>query len=299
MRGGIALNISPRTDATTTLTDGRRLGFAQMGDPRGQPLLYFHGFPGSRLEALLAHVAARRQGVRLIGVDRPGYGLSDPRPGRTLTDWPRDVTELASHLGLARFGVVGVSGGGPYALACAHEIPGRLTSVAVICGLGPLAPSEAEGDMGWLVRLGLRCYRRAPRWAGRAYGVGGLLIRAWPELLVGRLASATSPPHRRALAAPKVRRILARSFREAHRQGATGPLDDLSLYARPWDFRPADIRAPVRLWHGERDGIVPVSMGRALARAIPGCRATFHPDEGHFSLLAAHAEVILAEVRDA
>jgi len=286
---------TPR-DRTIRLSDGRRLGYAEIGNPAGRPLLYFHGFPGSRLEALLADAAARRQDVRLIGVDRPGYGLSDPKPGRALTDWPRDVDQLADRLGLTQFGVVGVSGGGPYALACAHAMPERLPAVAVLCGVGPFSEPEASADIPRLVRLGLGLYRRWPGCARAVLGIGAAAIRAWPEALVGRFASAGSAPDRRALADRAVRRVLARSFREAHRRGGAGAWSDVAVYARPWGFALEAVPVAVHLWHGGRDRIVPLSMGRFVARRLPRCRAEFLAEEGHFSLMLGRVEDVLGEL---
>ena len=120
------------------LSDGRRLVYAEYGEFDGTPLLFFHGTPGSRRVARWADAAARRRGVRLIAPDRPGFGLSDPQPGRTLGDWPADVAELADALGLGRFAVAGVSGGGPYVAACAWRMPDRLTGAGIISGMGPL-----------------------------------------------------------------------------------------------------------------------------------------------------------------
>lgn len=108
-------------DKTINLHDGRSLGYADFGDPDGTPMFHFHGFPGSRLKAKLLSDAAGRHGVHLIGVVRPGMGLSDFQPGRKLLDWPNDVIELALDLELETFAVEGVSGGGPYAAACAYK----------------------------------------------------------------------------------------------------------------------------------------------------------------------------------
>src|SRR3546814_1265419 len=118
---------------TCPLPGARKLGYAEGGDREGAPVFYFHGFPGSRLEATLlpAH------GLRLIGVDRPGYGLSSPKPWRKLADWPKDIAVLADFLKLVRYGVVGVSGGGPYASSVAHGLGKRVNALALICGLGP------------------------------------------------------------------------------------------------------------------------------------------------------------------
>jgi pimeloyl-ACP methyl ester carboxylesterase len=144
------------------LGDGRTLGIVECGDPGGIPVLYFHGFPGSRLEVHLADRSAARLNVRLIGIDRPGYGISDFKPGRILIDWPDDVTELADQFGLGRFGVMGISGGGPYAAACAHNIPNRLTAVGIGCGLGPIDPADVPANMTWFNRFGLKLAGNIP-----------------------------------------------------------------------------------------------------------------------------------------
>src|SRR6185312_3853086 len=107
------------TEHRVRLADGRTLACLELGDPSGPPVLYFHGYPGSRLEARVAAAAARRLGLRLLAVDRPGFGQSTFQTGRSIGAWAADVAALADRLALGRFSIVGVSGGGPYALACA------------------------------------------------------------------------------------------------------------------------------------------------------------------------------------
>jgi pimeloyl-ACP methyl ester carboxylesterase len=111
--------VKDSADRTLRLGDGRRLGYAERGDPGGRPLLYFHGWPGARVEARLADEPAKAAGVRLVALDRPGMGFSDFQRGRTFVDWSADVVEVADALQLDRFAVLGISGGGPYAAACA------------------------------------------------------------------------------------------------------------------------------------------------------------------------------------
>jgi pimeloyl-ACP methyl ester carboxylesterase len=137
------------------LLDGRALGYAEYGVPDGAPVLYFHGFPGSRLEAALTEGPATALGARVIALDRPGYGLSDPQLGREIGHWPEDVGQLADHLGLERFAVLGTSGGGPYAMACAARLAERLTHVGLICSLSPLDRPGALTGMPWHMQLGL------------------------------------------------------------------------------------------------------------------------------------------------
>ena len=137
-----------RSHQQVTLQDGRMLGYAEYGAPEGMPAFYFHGFPGSRLDYQLVDTgeAAAEANARIVAPDRPGYGLSDFRRGRKILDWPNDVTELADALGIDRFAVLGISGGGPYAAACVLTIPRRLTVTAIVCGMGPSdAPGMKDG----------------------------------------------------------------------------------------------------------------------------------------------------------
>ena len=147
---------------TLRLRDGRVLGWAQFGDPEGIPLLYFHGQPGSRLGGAMLAAAGSRHGVRVIAPDRPGYGLSDFKPGRALLDWADDVTELTEALKLPLFAVAGLSSGGPYVSVCAHNIPERLTCAIIVSGNAPFdAPGATDGMMRmnrWFFGLA----RRAP-----------------------------------------------------------------------------------------------------------------------------------------
>ena len=132
-------------ERTIHLSDGRLLGYAEYGDPEGKPVFHFNGYPGTRFEAKLISDAAVRVGVRLIGIDRPGMGLSDFQPGRQILDWPDDVIELADALGLDHFSVVGVSGGGPYSASCAFKISDRLSACGIIAGTPPM--NLASGDI--------------------------------------------------------------------------------------------------------------------------------------------------------
>jgi pimeloyl-ACP methyl ester carboxylesterase len=268
-----------------TLADGRRLGFAEFGDRQGKPVFYFHGFPGSRLEAKLAERIALDRHVRFIGIDRPGYGLSDFKPDRKFTDWPDDVTELADTLGIDRFSILGVSGGGPYAAACACKIPDRLDAVGIICGMGPVDVPALMQNMPWTYRQGLRLAGRFAEIATTAYAFPAIFLRNYPERVLFILSGKVAGPDKTALKNNELTAVLSASFREAFRQSLRWPAEDVVLYSRPWGFRLQDIRIRVHLWHGEKDWIVPPQMACYMARNIPDCRATFYPDEGHFSII--------------
>ena len=139
---------SPELLESVKLSDGRSLSFARFGDPSGKPVFYFHGFPGSRLEPQSNHDAFLKAGIQLLALDRPGIGHSTRKNKRKLLDWPDDLVEIAKILKLEKFSILGVSGGGPYALACARAIPGYLNKVTVACGPGPMdAPNATSGMM--------------------------------------------------------------------------------------------------------------------------------------------------------
>lgn len=281
------------TGKLLTLRDGRRLGYAEFGAPGGRPVLHCHGFPASRLDARLAHEAAARLNVRLIAPDRPGFGLSDFHAGRRMADWPRDVVELADALSLGRFAVLGVSGGAPYAVACAGQIPDRLTAVSIVCGLGRLDAGADRAGMSPFSRSSFALARSVPGLSKLLNFALAPLLRDSPRWILKLLASKLPAPDRAVLSDPKVFAMFADSFREAFCQGGRGAAHDMTLYAQPWETRVESIRVPCHVWHGEQDTTVPVAMGRRLAAAIPGCRATFLHEEGHFSLPINRADEIL------
>ncbi len=147
------------------LPDGRRLGYAEYGDPEGWPLMFFHGTPGSRVMARFAAPKAREMGVRLIAPERPGFGLSDFKPQRQLLDWAEDVRELAEVLNLERFAVAGVSGGGPYVAACAWKMPARLSRRRDHQRFGPVGPPP--GEIGVEFTSSVERRAGASGWAGQ------------------------------------------------------------------------------------------------------------------------------------
>ena len=279
---------------TLRLEDGRLLGYAVYGDPEGWPIFYFHGFPGSRLEAQLADRVAARMGIRLIALDRPGFGLSDFKPRRTIFEWPDDVVKIADALRINRFATIGVSGGGPYAAACALKIPQRLTAVAIVCGLGPLDTPNGTERMVRTNHLIFFLGRRLPWLAKISLWRIAYQVRRNPEGTLRRMIVALPDPDKAVLARPEVKTAMKDNVVEAFRGGSRGAACELLLYTRPWGFLLEDIATRVNLWHGEQDVSVPPTMGQYQARTIPNCRAIFYPGEGHFSLVINHMEEVLS-----
>lgn len=277
-----------------SLRNGRRLGYAEYGDPGGTPGFSFHGHPGSRLEPRFADAAAADAGLRVIALDRPGYGLSDFQPDRRIIDWPGDVAEAADALGIDRFGVLGSSGGGPYALACAHALPERVTRAGVISGVGPYdAPGGTDG-IRWQNRVGFQLGARFPPLARLAMSSMARQLRRRPDRTLAAIAQAMSPRDAEIARRPEVREILAADIAEAFRQGSRGAALDVVLLGRPWGFRLEEIQTPIYLWQGEEDVLVPPAMGRYMAGALPNCRARFFPGEGHLLFVDRIAEIVAA-----
>jgi len=280
-----------RSMQTVKLKDGRQLGFAQFGQETAFPVLYFHGWPGSRLEAGFFNVP----GVQMIGVDRPGYGLSDPMRKRRLADWPDDIAQLADHLGFDKFAIVGMSGGGPYAAVCAHALMDRITRVAIIAGLGPPdAPGMSKSRVGFLLDIGQR-----PMTSAVLTNVMRVVIRdrradKHIERLRHRVRRASKDME---AMTPDFLQMLITSFREGLRRSAKGPSSDARIYGEPWPFKLSDIKVPVRVWHGTADMQVPVSIGRYYAASIPGAVGHFPEDEGHVSIVTNYIEAIISDLR--
>lgn len=274
------------------LADGRDLAFAEYGDPSGTPALYFHGTPGGRLEGRFWDAAARAEHVRLIALDRPGYGRSTFHRGRKLTDFPNDTAQLADALDLERFAVIGLSGGGPHAQACAAAIPQRLTSATIISGAG--SPEAYVGERTGIRRL----FAKVGLWIAPLIG---WLVAMWTAFWAPRARPWMMPRRidRNVVPRPGVAEVWLEEAQDALRQGGKAMAQDLALFPRPWGFSPSDIRGlPVFIWHGDDDRVVPAEVSRYFASVIPGAQAQFFPGEEHL-MLVDHAREILAQVASA
>ena len=252
--------------------------------------MFFHGYPGSRWDGAETGHAAECLGVRLIAPDRPGMGLSDYQPKRRLLDWPIDVVELVNALGLDDFAVIGYSGGGPYALACAFQLDTRLSAAGVIAGVGPLTePGAVDGMVKNNIRL-FQLARRTP-WLLRLIFS---LNRRMDSLKLMQAAVRQMPAvDQNVMRQPSVLEGMAKDYSEAFRQSARGVVHEGALYASDWGFKVGEVKRPVRLWQGEQDTMVPAAMGRFQAGHLPKCQATFYPSDGHISIIVNHAAEIL------
>jgi pimeloyl-ACP methyl ester carboxylesterase len=323
---------SARENQTITLPDGRLLGYAEFGDYSGYPLFFFHGFPSSRLEARGADKAARQKGVRIVALDRPGCGLSTFQPGRSFTDWPDDVLALAKHLKLDRFAILGGSGGGPYAIACAHAMDPEMLLAVGVMSCAP--PWEAGSqDMPYLAWFTSVAAYYSP-WALGGFMYGGVYalkyvatsgiaksyLDQWlatlsekkkkNELKVQDDSSSegvlrgepTSTINDDPAAAEEEsspderrRRMLRIAF-EPFAQGAEGFVREAQLLCEPdWGFRFEDVKYDkIMLWHGMKDTNAPIRMILYMKDRLPHSEFKGY-DENHFGV-TNHLDEILSEL---
>ena len=279
-----------KLDQQIKLRDGRMLGYSEYGPSDGKPVFYFHGHPGARTEWPYFHGVndTRELNARIIAVDRPGHGLSDFKAGREILDWPEDVLELASALGLERFAVLGYSGGGPYAAACAFKIPERLTATAIVCGMGPAEAPGIRDGISWIYAGKGSVMRKVQLW------LTNMGLQKQPEKFMTQMNKEMKGPDKALLLElPEMAKNTIDVFQEAFRSGFNGVHREAGLYTRPWGFRLQDITAEIHLWHGEQDYNVPASVGHYVADAIPNCHARFLESEGHLTLPNNHAREYL------
>lgn len=267
------------SDHVITLKDGRKLGYCEYGDTNGKPVFYFHGWPGSRLFGIETDEAAKRLKIRIISPDRPGYGLSDYKKGRTLLDWPDDVVELADRLKIKKFAIMGCSGGGPYTAVCAYKIPSRITKSAIVVGLAPVnVPGNLDG-MSFLGKISWGHSHRFPGVACILASINSIISHKYfPKLglLIGFRAKED-----RELIKKKFWKRIDNSVGEAFRQGIKGPALDWKIYVTEWGFNLKNIKTKIYLWYGAKDRNVSLNMGKYYKSQIPRSELFVDPNGGH------------------
>lgn len=296
-----------RLDQTFTLPDGRKLGFAEYGTRPGKTLLYLHGFPSSRIEAKSIDSFARCNNIRIISLDRPGYGLSSPQPRRTLLDWPKDVEAFANGEGLERFAIMGVSGGGPFAVACAYALPRGMVSGV---GLFASGPPWAAG------KHHMTLTRRLTQYLAHHYPFGlqvifnvllGIMRRAASSTFVTRRID-TWLEHMEEKKSPKEKELpepiseqrgylLNLTIGEPFVQGTDAMvLEAKLLSANDWGFSLENVAySPIRLWHGTKDTNAPIEAIRYLAEKLPGATLKEFSEDTHYTM-GHHLEQAVAEL---
>ena len=262
------------------LSSGCRLDYGEIGPDDSPVVLYCHGTPGSRFELLLAQRALERSRgrIRLIGLNRPGYGKSSFLSNQGFLPWAEIVDEATDRLGIDSFAVLGASGGSPFALACAYSLADRVRRVGIVAGV---APPDIPG-MERAAALAAEHRSKIVRW-GR-YGYLSLATRlGLSGLLTRRLIGSLGPADRQTFTDPHAAEALEEVVREAFAQWGRAAVLEAGFFMRPWDFDPALVGQRVRMWHGTEDTRVPAGVTKAFANRIPHADCVLLPHAGHFS----------------
>ena len=272
---------------TLRLPDGRQLSFEVGGDPRGYPVIGLHGTPGCRMSRWPVDSAYADCGVLYVTPDRAGYGQSTRRPGRNVADDAHDVLAVADAMGFERFGVIGGSGGGPHALACAALLAGRVERAACLSGLAPLGDRGLPRDL-WLSGMDQDSAREL-EWAEAGEEVLLRELTHQQERMVAQLAAdprglfgdEISDADRGFLERPEAVEAFRRIVPEQAAHGVFGWVDDTLAFAAPWGFTPQFIVIPVLLAYGRADVLVPPPHGEWLAANIPTAAVVVSEHGGH------------------
>jgi len=256
--------------------------------------VWLHGTPGARRQIpQSARVTAEELGIRIVGIDRPGVGSSTPYRYGCLLDFATDLTQVADYLGLERFALIGLSGGGPYALAACYALADRVTAAAVLGGVAPTQGDDAPagGFVGRLAPLGpLATLFRAPMSVALTAFVWSIRPVASPAFeLYARIAPEGD---KRVFARPEIKAMFLDDILSGSRRGMAAPILDFLLFARSWGFSVRDITVPVRWWHGDADNIVPLAHGEHMVSLLPDAELYVRPGESHLGGFAAAEEVL-------
>jgi pimeloyl-ACP methyl ester carboxylesterase len=281
------------------LPDGRRLAYTATGPRWGRPVLYCHGAIGTPLGASceLERITADL-GVRHLALNRPGTGGSDPADGRTILSFADDVLALADELGIDRLDLVGVSAGGPYALAAAYALPSLVERVAVVSSLSPLCALYRTPGMRRRIRMSLRLLAIAPKTIGALGDIVLPIVEHHPRLISKVISAHAAPAERERLADPSERHAAAASFLAATEGGVRGMIADYLAYSSDWGFDVREVSQRVQLWHGLGDPLVPVEHALQLAVTLPDCRVFLDPEEGHHFFRRRLRSILAALVQD-
>ena len=284
----------PKLEGNIAVGDDRQIGFAEFGAPQGRAVFWLHGTPGARRQIPTeARAYAEAADIRLIGIDRPGIGSSTPYQYQNVFEFSRDLETIADTLGIDRMAVVGLSGGGPYTLACAAAMPQRVMVAGVVGGVAPATGPDRIG--GGLMALGSRV---AP-----LLQVAGVPIRLTALTLVRLIRPVAGPAadlyglvspegDRKLLARPEIKAMFLDDLLNGSRKQLAAPFYDIVVFARDWGFRLDEVKVPVRWWHGDADHIIPYTHGQHVVSRLPDAQLTPMPGESHLGGLGRAKEIL-------
>ncbi|HEY8057260.1 MAG TPA: alpha/beta hydrolase [Acidimicrobiales bacterium] len=280
------------SDRVVELPDGTTVGVYEYGDPAGAPVFAFHGVPACGAGFDWADEPARARGLRLLAPDRPGIGRSSGPALGAVGDYPDRIALLADTLGLDRFAVLGYSGGGPYAVACAAALGDQVTATAVAAGMGQMGVWAEADDFAKTDRQMLGLCVKHPAAARRLLGFSAWMAKKSPSSAMKSFAKELSESDRALLAAqeapPEETMAL---FTRAFTNGAQGVVDDYRAIAHPWAVELGRVGA-VTIWQGDADTMVPLRHSEALAEQLREANLTVWPGEGHLGPITHIAEIL-------
>lgn len=284
----------PRLEGSVAVREGRRLSFAEFGKPRGAAIIWMHGTPGGRRQIPIeARAYAQIHDLRIIGVDRPGIGSSTPYLYPNVFDWTRDLEILAEVLGIDTMRVIGLSGGGPYALAAGAAFPDRVHGVGVLGGVGPTkGPDAVSGGLVELASYAAPFLRLVRLPLGKAAAHLIHLIRPLAGPVLDGYAALQPRGDKELLARPEFRAMFLDDLLNGARFQVSAPLADLVLFTRDWGFEAAEVQVPVHWWHGDSDHIVPYAHGVHMTERLPNATLTPIPGESHLGGLGVAEQVL-------
>ncbi|MCV7383730.1 alpha/beta fold hydrolase [Mycolicibacter longobardus] len=284
----------PQMEGNIAVGENRQLGFAEFGAPQGRAMFWLHGTPGARRQIPVeARLYATEADIRLIGVDRPGIGSSTPHQYETVSQFADDLRTVADTLGIDKMAVIGLSGGGPYTLACAAAMPERVVAAGILGGVAPaVGPEAIDSGLMTLARLAEPVLDRA----GRPISLlaAGLIrmIRPVASPALEIYARLSPEGDRRLLSRPEFKAMFLDDLLNGSRKQLAAPIADAVLFARPWGFRLDDVKVPVHWWHGDADHIVPFSHGEHAVSLLPDARLYPIPGESHLAGLGRAEEIL-------
>ncbi len=283
----------PRFEGVFRLQDGRTLGYAEYGPAGGKPILWFHGTPGGKRQiAPDARKLAKRRKVRLIAVERPGFGESTSHSYNSLADWATDIRAFCDARGVDKFAVCGLSGGGPYALACAYYLQDRVLAATILGGVAPAVGADAiKGGVSTLVRtLAPRMkYLRAP--LNRLLVTLVHRLESHIDITINTFARFMPPGDQAIFEDPALRAVFVEDILLGSKEQMQAMLHDVVLFGRDWGFALRDIKTPVYLLYGDADNIVPLHHGKHIAQRLPNAELRVRQGEGHLGGLGASKEI--------
>ena len=285
----------PEKKSLIKLRNGNKIGYAIYGNKKNFPIFYFHGWPGSRFE--LKNIPLKKKKCFIIALERPGYGISVPISKFKILDWPKIVLEVANKLKIKKFSIIGVSGGAPFALACANTIKNkRLKSIAIVCAL---APSKAKGMNKGRVRMLLNL--------GRKPFISWLIFNFLRMRLLNGNLEKSFNKWKNKISLPEIDlklftidrgKRLMENFKEAVKHGTKGVHRDANLYSNYWGFKLKNIKKKIFVWHGDKDLTVPIITNKYYKKKLKNKKIFIKPNEGHFSICYNFMNDIIQQVSE-